>query len=258
MAQDLYILDELVLPRGIVYFDPFDASGNTTGEVDLGETGGASLSPTTESLQYFSSRSKALQETRNVATSISRAFSLTIDSMNMFNLSLFAIADLSVINQSNTPVVDEPFTVQQGRWYQLGGNTPARNVTSVVVTGSGGTPTHVLDTDYTLDAANGRIFIIVGGGIADDADILVDYTPATETRNRASAGTEAKKGALRVISDNAEGRNRDWWFPSVTMQPTGEVPIIAAEDAWAQMQFNVGVQKKSGFASLYVDDRAVG
>ena len=174
MAQDIYTIDELVIPRGIVYFDPFDAAGNPTGEVDLGETGGATISPTTESLQYFSARSKARQETRNIATSIARAFSLTIDSMNMHNLALFAIADLSVINQVATPVVDEPFTVKQGRWYQLGGNTPARNVSSVVVTGTGGTPTHVLGTDYLLDAANGRIFIVVGGGIADDADILVD------------------------------------------------------------------------------------
>ena len=258
MAQDLYILDELVLPRGIVYFDPFDDAGNTTGEVDLGETGGASLSPATESLQYFTSRGKLRKQTRNAPVSVSWAFSLTIDSQNMFNLAMFNVADLSVINQTNTPVVDEPFTVQQGRWYQLGGSTPARNVSSVVVTGSGGTPTHVLNTDYTLDAANGRIFIIVGGGIADDANILVDYTPATETRNRASAGTQPRKGALRVISDNAEGRNRDWWFPSVNMQPNGEMTIISAENAWAQMQFNVGVQEKLGFASLYVDDRAVG
>jgi len=258
MAQDIYTIDELVIPRGIVYFDPFDAAGNLTGEVDLGETGGASISPTTESLQYFSSRSKARQETRNIATSIARAFSLTIDSMNMHNLALFAIADLSVINQAATAVTDAPFTVKKGRWYQLGGNTPARNVSSVVVTGTGGTPTYSATTDYTLDAANGRILILTSGTIADGTPILVDYTPAAETRNRASGGTEAKKGALRVISDNAEGRNRDWWFPSVNMQPSGEMPVIAAEDAWAQMQFNIGVQKKAGLAALYIDDRAVG
>lgn len=258
MAQSIYILDELVIPRGIVYFDPFDAAGATTGEVDLGETGGASLSPTTESLQYFSSRSKLRQETRNVATSIARQFTLTIDSINMQNLALFTIADLSVINQAATPVTNEPFTVKQGRWYQLGGNTPARNVGSVLVTGSTGTPTYVLNTDYVLDAANGRVQIVVGGGIADATLIHVDYTPTAETRNRASAGTEAKRGSLRVISDNAEGRNRDWWFPSVIMQPSGEMPIISADDAWAQMQFNIGVQKKVGLSALYVDDRAVG
>lgn len=257
MPQSIYTLDELIIPRGIVYFDPFDAAGAPTGEVDLGETGGANLSPTTENLQYFSSRSKARQEIRNVATSISRAFTLNLDSINMHNVALFAIADLSEITQVATPVVDEPFTVLQGRWYQLGGNTPARNVTAVVVADAVPT-TYVEGTDYVLDAANGRIQIIVGGNIADDTDILVDYTPAAETRNRAAAGTEAKRGALRVINDNAEGRNRDWWFPSVIMQPSGEMPIISAEDAWAQMAFNVGVQKKTGLAALYVDDRAVG
>lgn len=258
MAQSIYTLDDLVIPRGIVYFDPFDAAGNLTGEIDLGETGGASISPTTTNLQYFSSRSKVRQETRNVPTSISRAFSLTIDSMNMHNLALFAIADLSVINQLATAVTDAPFTVKKGRWYQLGGTTPARNVSSVVVTGTGGTPTYVAGTDYVLDAANGRVQILASGGIADDTAILVDYTPAAETRNRASGGTEAKRGALRVISDNAEGKNKDWWFPSVNMQPNGEMPVISADDAWAQMTFNIGVQTKTGFAALYIDDRAVG
>lgn len=258
MAQSIYTIDDLVIPRGIVYFNPFNAAGAPTGEIDLGETGGASISPSTTNLQYFSSRSKLRQETRNIPTSISREFSLTIDSMNMNNMSLFAIADLSVITQVATPVTDAPFTALQGRWYQLGGNTPARNVTAVVVTGTGGTPTYVLNTDYVLDAANGRIQIVVGGAIADSTAILVDYTPAAETRNRASGGTEAKRGELRVISDNAEGRNKDWWFPSVIMQPNGEMPVIAADDAWAQMAFTIGIQKKSSLAALYIDDRAVG
>lgn len=258
MAQSIYTLDDLVIPRGIVYFNPFNAAGAPTGEIDLGETGGASISPSTTNLQYYSSRSKLRQETRNVPTSISREFSLTIDSMNMYNMATFAIADLSVITKTATPVVDEPFTALQGRWYQLGGNTPARNVTAVTVTGAGGTPTYVLNTDYVLDAANGRIQIVSGGGIADSTAILVDYTPAAETRNRASGGTEAKRGELRVISDNAEGKNKDWWFPSVIMQPNGEMPVIAADDAWAQMAFTIGIQKKSSLAALYIDDRAVG
>ena len=52
MAQSIYTLDDLVIPRGIVYFNPFNAAGAPTGEIDLGETGGASISPSTTNLQW--------------------------------------------------------------------------------------------------------------------------------------------------------------------------------------------------------------
>lgn len=256
MAQSINILDDLVIPRGIVYFDPFDANSATTGEIDLGETGGASISPKSDSLTYFSARSKAREQTRDVPTSISRTFGLTIDNISMYNLAMFVIGDLSVVTQVATPVVAAPFTVLKGRTYQLGGLTPARNVSSVAV--KQGATTYVLNTDYTLDAANGRFTVLAAGAITDNLAITVDYTPAAETRNRIISGTTAKIGALRFVSDSAEGKNKHIYMPKVIMKPNGDIPIIAADDAWQKMQFDVGIQKKTGFAAIYVDDQAVG
>lgn len=256
MAQDIYVLDNLVIPRGIVYFDPFNASGVETGEIDLGETGGATISTASESLQYYSSRSKVREKTRDTQTSIDRTANLTIDNISPYNLSMFVVADLSVVTQSATPVVAEPFTALKGRSYQLGKSAPVRNVTAVVV--KIGAAVQVLNTDYTLDAANGRITILTAGAIADNAAITVDYTPAAETRNAATAATAPKKGALRVIADTFEGRNNDWWFPSVVMKPTGDMPLLSADDAWQQMAFEIGIQKRSGYPLLKIFDRAVG
>ncbi|MGE0344348.1 MAG: hypothetical protein AB7O86_14915 [Porticoccaceae bacterium] len=256
MAQSIYITDDLVIPRGIVYFDPFNASGATTGEIDLGETGGSTISPQTDSLTYFSSRSKLRQQIRDVPTSIARTFALTIDNISMFNLGMFLIADASVVTQTATPVVGEPFTALKGRTYQLGGLTPARNVTAVAV--KVGVATKVLNTDYTLDAANGRVTVLTAGSIADNDAMTVDYTPTAETRNRLISGTTPKIGALRIVSDAAEGKNKHIYMPKVIMKPSGEMPVIAADDAWQQMAFEVGIQVKTGFAALYVDDQAIG
>lgn len=59
-----------------------------------------------------------------------------------------------------------------------GGLVPFANIPdpaqSVTVTGTGGTPTYVEDTDYRRVTAG--IEIIVGGSIADDTALLVDYT----------------------------------------------------------------------------------
>jgi hypothetical protein len=256
MAQSIYVTDDLVIPRGIVYFDPFDTSGATTGEIDLGETGGSTISPKTDSLTYFSARSKLRQQTRDVPTSIARTFALTIDNISMYNLGMFLVADLSVVTQTTTPVVAEPFTALKGRTYQLGGLTPKRNVTGVAV--KVGATTYVLNTDYTLDAANGRVTVLAAGSIADNAAMTVDYTPGAETRNRLISGTTPQIGALRVVSDAAEGKNKHIYMPKVIMKPSGDMPVIAADDAWQKMAFEVGIQIKTGFAALYVDDQAIG
>ena len=256
MAQNINILDDLVIPRGIVYFDPYDANSNTTGEIDLGETGGAKLSPKSTSLTYFTARSKLRQQTRDVPTSIARTFALTLDNISMYNLAMFLVGDLSVVTQVATPVVAAPFTVLKGRTYQLGGLTPARNVSAVAV--KNGSTTYVLNTDYTLDAANGRFTVLATGAITDNLAITVDYTPAAETRNRIISGTTPKIGALRFVSDSAAGNNKHIYMPKVMMSPNGDVPIIDATDAWQVMTFDVGIQIKTGFAAIYVDDQAVG
>lgn len=49
-------------------------------------------------------------------------------------------------------------------------------VSGVVVKSNDGITTHVLTTDYTVDAANGKITRVVGGGIAAGAAVKVDYS----------------------------------------------------------------------------------
>lgn len=73
-------------------------------------------------------------------------------------------------------VTDEAHTAKQDKFISL----LHTNVSNVVITGSGGTPTYVADTDYKLYADEGMVEILSTGSIADDAAILVDYDYAAQ------------------------------------------------------------------------------
>ena len=93
MSQDINKLDNYTLPRGLLFVDPLDANGNTTGELDMGNIVSANASAESANLTHESSRGGVLEEDRNIPTKISRAYSVVLDSLNMFNMGLFFICD---------------------------------------------------------------------------------------------------------------------------------------------------------------------
>ncbi len=246
---------DYVLGKGIIYFDRVIA-GVYEGERDLGNTPGFSVAASTEKSEHYSSRGGLRQKDRDITTSIDRTATLSCDDMRLENLALFIAGDISTVTQAGTPVTDEAITVNKGRFYQLGvttGNpTGVRNVSSVVVTNAAGSTTYVLNTDYELDAALARIYIIPGGAIANAASILVDYTPAANTRQRIATSSTPVRGRLRYIADNPEGANKDLFAPDVSLSPSGEAQLIS--DDWASMSFDVGFNQVNG-VSVYIDGR---
>jgi hypothetical protein len=254
-------LDDYVIPRGVAFFAPFDGSGNPAGEIDMGNTPGFNLGVESTNLEHFSSRGGLNEKDRDVATGVNRTATMTVDNLAIENMGYFAIAAQSGIVQAATPVVDEAITVQQDRWYQLGESinpTGVRNVSAVVVQDVTDTTTYVEGTDFELDLALGRIKILATGSISDDDVLHIDYTPAAETRQQLVANSTPVKGAMRVIADNPEGSNKDYYFPSVNLKPTGEMPVIGAEDSWATIGFDIGINKKdANTPALYIDGRGV-
>lgn len=132
-----------------------------------------------------------------------------------------------------------------------------------------GTILRVVTTDYLVDAASGRIYIVPGGGLATaighaaalaspvDLELYVGYTPASESRSRISSGTAGSvNGAVRFISDNANGDNRDLYIASATLAPSGELPLITEGDI-ASFAISVGVNERdSNTPSIIIDGRA--
>lgn len=252
----------IVLGAGKVFFELENASGVLAGgERYLAETPGFAVSVTPETLEDWSSDGKIAEKLLDITTQVNRGGTLTLKDVIADNVALFVAGATSTVAQTNTPVVDEAHTGYLDRWTQLGASlsnpTGVRNVSSVVITGAGGTPTYVAGTDYELDAAQARFRPIPGGAITDALALLVDYTPAAESRDRVTTDQLGPKvGALRFISDNTAGTNRDLYIPKVQLAPDGEL-AWKSRDTVIQMQFQLRISTRAGYAQVYVDGRAV-
>jgi hypothetical protein len=252
--------DNLVLGRGELYFDPF-LSGTTTktGERYIGNTTEININVESDKLDHFSSDRGIREKDRSVILELRRQGTFSTDNMATENLAMFLLGDVSTVTQTSTPVVGEAINdVIKGRYYQIGataGNPQGvRAVSSVTV--KKGASTLVLNTDYSLDTTLGRIRVLEGSvTVSNGDDLTVDYTPAANSRSRIVTGASAEiKGALRYISYNPEGEQRDMYIPYALITPNGDLAMKGEE--WQQASFNIEVQKlDNNTAAIYLDGR---
>ena len=254
-------MSNYTIPKGKIYFD------DGTGEEYLGNTPGAELSVDSTSLDHYSGESGIREKDDTALVEINRKLAITADDISVGNWARFIIGAASTKAQADTPVVDAVLgavplgKVKQGRYYQLGvtsGNlSGVRDVTGVSI--KVGAAAKVLGTDYTLDAALARIYIIPGGGIVDNDIVLESYTPTAGTRDQVlSASSAAVAGALRFVADNPKGTNRDIFLPSVNLKPTGSAKLKGEQAEYMQLGFEVEILKKDvNTAAVYIDGRNV-
>lgn len=254
-------MSNYVLGRGKVYFDRFAAgTKNKTGERFFGNVPEITYNTESEVLDHFASTSGIRQKDDQAILEITRTLSFVADDITIENMALFFLADSSSqVQASAVGEVSTYATVVEGYYYQLGvetGNpTGVRNVSNVVVEpAAGGTP-YVLTTDYTVDAALGRIYIVPGGGIIEANGIEVTYDVAAATRDQViTAGNTLIEGCLRYISDNPKGEQRDLFLPYVQLRPNGDFSLIG--DEWMQLPFTGEVLVlDDNTAAAYIDGR---
>lgn len=254
--------DNLVLGRGELYFDPF-LSGTTTktGERYIGNTTEININVESDKLDHFSSDRGIREKDRSVILELRRQGSFTTDNMATENLAMFLLGDVSTVTQTAGSVTAEGIPdVIKGRYYQIGvssGNPQGVRGVSAVAVKKGATAL-VLGTDYSLDVTLGRIKILDGSStVANGDDLTVDYTRASNARTRVTTGASAEiKGALRYISYNPEGEQRDLYLPYALITPNGDLAMKGEE--WQQASFNIEIQKlDANTAAIYVDGRPV-
>lgn len=254
--------NEYTIPRGRVYFNPINAATDEPqGEIYLGNCPGFTIAIETEKAEHYSSETGLREKDASVLLEVKRNGSITCDNMNSANVALFISGSTGDVTQTAATVTDETINVIPGRYYQLGlgPTTPvgARMVSAVVVTDAAGTTTYTAGTDYALDPERGRLQIIAGGTIVAGA-IKVDYTRAAAKWTGIRSGSAGELlGALRVVSDNATGGNRDFFMPRVSLVPSGDLPVIADGTDFSQMQFDADVLKPANGEAIYVDGMPV-
>ncbi|RCX32079.1 hypothetical protein [Thioalbus denitrificans] len=256
--------DTFIVPGGKVYFDPFDANGNRTGERYIGNTQGFVLNSSAEKIATYDNEDGVSVKADEVTTRLDRMGTMRTRSLDIDNLAMWVVSTASTKTQSSGSVTDEAISaVQQGRYYQLGtdASNPSgvRGISAVTVTDDTGTTTYVDGTDYTVDLTLARLYIVPGGSIADDSDLLVDYTKAANTRDQVVAlSATTQQGAVRVIGSNLKGANRDYYMPMVNLTPTGDLDLKGDPESQRHQEiaFEVELLKKdTNTAPLYVDGR---
>lgn len=261
-----YETNHYVIPRGRVFFDRFDQAGHPTGERYLGNCPGFTVEIKSEKAEHYSSESGLRQKDMSIVVQVDRTGTLTVDNLSLDNLALFIAGDLATLAQAADSAVVEELDVIQGRYYQLGvtAQSPvgARDISGLVVTGTDSSATtYVEDEDYAVDAALGRVQILVGGAIAatgtpETAEFA--YAQAASAWDLAATGTVSElRGAIRFVADNASGDNRDVYMPTVSLAPTGELKLVADDTDFNAMEFALDILAPSGGSAIYFSGRPV-
>jgi len=160
--------------QGPLYIAPRDANGKPAGLMFVGDIESAEITPNIEKSTTLENVSGA----RGVGSSFIKRSAYSI-SINMRSIKPEHLAQaLHGVNTTKAAgtVTDELHTAYQDKMTALAHN----KVSAVIVTGTGGTPTHVENTDYIVHADTGMIEILSTGGIADLAPIEIDYSYAAQ------------------------------------------------------------------------------
>lgn len=251
-------INNTVLGRGKLFFDRFlDGTETNTGERYLGNTPSFGLSVETQELEHYSSEEGLRSKDLSVTLQIDYSATFVTDNIDLDNVAMFFFGQKSTVAEGAAAAEIDSFTgVIQGLYYQVGmsATNPVglRNVTVNAVTGPAATPTYVLDTDYTVDSL-GRVHIVEGGGITSGSNIEINYDVLAHSHDLVVSGSDLIYGALRFISFNGVGEQKDFYMPKVALRPNGEY-ALKGED-WQQFGFNVEVLKKGTLQNVYADGR---
>lgn len=220
--------NNILLGRGKIYFDRFDALGAKTGELFLGNCPTFEITPSPEEIKKYSSATKAADLIASDVLRTSLGLRIVGDEFSKENLAMALFGDTSVIPAA-AGTLSEYFTpVLQGRYYGL----LHRPIISCAVMDYSSDPVYVLNVDYKVDMVSGRVYIIEGGGIADGTGIQVFYQwnhadiPIVRGMNQTSV-----KGFLRFIGDPGRGPKYECLIWRASLRSDGAIGFISDEYA---------------------------
>lgn len=254
------------LGRGIVYIAPLDASGYPQQFEDLGNVPELSANVESEKLDHYSSRAGLRKIDKSVVTQITAGLSFALEDINFNNLAKFFSGETAVYtNPAIAGVTDQQF-VNDGElavngWYELRTATgPAFGISStnaIVVESTNATPVAlVLDTDYTLNATEGMIFLndttttqsIITAGDGLQFTLTADATATEVDQVTVLSETEINAALKFVLNDADTGELVIYNFHSVTISADGDYSLISEE--FAQLPMTASVEESDAYDNV--------
>lgn len=231
-AQNAPSSENLLLGKGQVLFDRFDAAGARTGFRHLGNIETLELTTADDKVQKFSSMSQGAPLYKEVNRRRTVTLKLTGDEFHPDNLALILMGNLATLVQAATAVVAEAIfpTTVPGAYFKLAKLGP---YTAVAIK-FGATP-GVIGVDYALVDAKLGVYQILPGTVLTGV-VTADYTPTAYTGTTGpkvvgggTAGTI--QGALMFVGDPSTGPKvlLEVWRTNVS--PDGALGLISDDFA---------------------------
>lgn len=259
------------LGRGILYFATLGSDGRPNEYRDLGNVPEFNLSIEVETLEHQSSRQGLKVVDKEVVISQKVNVAFVLDEINHENLALLLSGSQAVhtnvaiagFTEFEMIVGDESSTteLQLGRHYDIVNSSGERaydiDSSKLTIVTENATPVAmVLNTDYTLDAELGRIFILSTSTVAATAiglneglDVTLTADAGARVVNEVRALTTTNiSGALKFISENPANNDvqTEFQFHQISLKADGDFGLIS--DEFSTMNFT-GVAESNTQAS---------
>lgn len=231
--------ENLLLGKGQLFFDRFDANGVSTGRVHMGNIDTFEITTSDDNVEKYSAMSAGAPLYKRVNRKRTVTCRVTGDEFNADNLALMIMGSKSVLAQAATPVVDEalaPATVP-GAYYKTAKLGPISAVTMEF-----GGVAGVLNTDYAIINADVGLVRVLPGTALTGA-VTISYTPTayTDEVTVVSGGDSGiVQGSLLFIGDPSAGPKVMVEVWSVSVTPDGALGLISED--FAQLSLNMAVQ----------------
>ena len=239
-----------VLGKGRLYFNHF-VPGTKAGPgfKYFGNTPTLTVLRAATALDHFDSDNgvKVKDDSIDIQTDINGKF--TCDNISADNLALwFAGISAPFVQAAGGTALTENFTIYPDMYFQLGvtPNTPAglRNLTGLTVTaGQAALPND--GSAYEFDPTTGLLHILPGAAGVTDAGFpaTINYSLGAGSQGIVIEQGVTVFGALKFISSNPKGIQRDYFYPYVKITP--DVEIALKGDTWQTAGF--------GYEALQLD-----
>lgn len=233
--------EESFIGAGDLNIAVYDADGNKTGELDVGNaTIFAINAPTNEKKEQVGYRRENYGQTiKEVVTKTEQELKFTLTDINRGNLALAMFGTDANFTQAAGNNTADPETVNGyiGKWTKLS-NRNLDSENPPVVKDEEDTTTYTKDTDYEVDYETGRLKVISGGGISDGDILHVGSTWLGITAGYKVTGRTTNKieAFLRLIGeDQANSRRFEVQVYKANIESSGDINWLT--DDFASLEF---------------------
>lgn len=225
--------DNLLVGKGEVYFNRFDALGIGTGLRHLGNVDAMEITTADDNIDKYSNMSQDAPLYKRVARRRTVTIRLTLSEFTPENMAMVMMGTvLKTATQAATAVTSEVLTTSAvpGAYYMFSKIGPH---TAISLTGPGAL---TLGTDYIIKDPNlGIIQILPTGTVVAGATVSANYTPtayvAGEIIEVFGGESTTVEGSLLFVGDPVTGPRQRIEVWKVQFTPDGALGLISDEFA---------------------------